>query len=247
MNPVHFSTLKYMAQSPAHYRHYEQHPKEATTNARVGTATHALVLGGAQPLVYPERRTGREWQEFQTQNAGRLILYPREMEDAQRRAESVCNNKDAMDVLSGEIEKEFAWQYRERAVSSRPDAISDDHVADLKCTTCAAPNIFQWQVKKMYYHAQLNFYAFGRLAVGGIFPARNYLVAVEGAPVYMTAVYCLDDKSQAEGRKLWSSWFARLLECEATGKWPGYALGIADLQVPFLTTASDDDDDLVDW
>lgn len=64
--PLHFSRLKLMAQSPAHFkRGYRTDTRPLT----FGTTVHALVLGG-EIIVYDGERTGSGWAAFKAIVAG---------------------------------------------------------------------------------------------------------------------------------------------------------------------------------
>ncbi|MEM9194841.1 MAG: PD-(D/E)XK nuclease-like domain-containing protein [Myxococcota bacterium] len=62
MDELHFTRLKLMARSPAHYAAY-QDLTEPTAAMRLGTAVHALALGG-DLIRYDGERKGNAWQSF---------------------------------------------------------------------------------------------------------------------------------------------------------------------------------------
>jgi hypothetical protein len=68
IEPVHFSRLKLMQLSPAHYRAAEDRDEE-TPAKRMGTLVHALVLGG-ELIVYDGERRGNAWRAFERLVAG---------------------------------------------------------------------------------------------------------------------------------------------------------------------------------
>lgn len=63
---VHYSRLKLMSLSPAHYAAYE---REQTPAMRIGTLVHALALGG-EVIVYDGERRGAAWTAFSALVAG---------------------------------------------------------------------------------------------------------------------------------------------------------------------------------
>lgn len=63
---LHFSRLKLMALSPAHYKHAH---REETRALGMGTAVHTLVLGG-EVIVYEGERKGSAWASFKALIAG---------------------------------------------------------------------------------------------------------------------------------------------------------------------------------
>jgi len=66
--PVHFSRLKLLAQSPAHYRVGHAARKE-TAAMRFGTAVHVLALRG-EIVVFDGERAGNRWAAFKELVAG---------------------------------------------------------------------------------------------------------------------------------------------------------------------------------
>jgi hypothetical protein len=110
--PQRYSALKHMGQSPAHARHaLLRGGGEQTLARRLGSGTHALLLGGkvqvssglasdnvaagvkaiiagAEIRVYPGAvRNGNKWRDFARDNDGHVILLEREHEQALKIAE----------------------------------------------------------------------------------------------------------------------------------------------------------------
>lgn len=68
LEAVHFSRLKLMALSPAHYLAAAERDEE-TPAKRMGTLVHARSLGG-ELVVYDGERTGNAWKHFKALAAG---------------------------------------------------------------------------------------------------------------------------------------------------------------------------------
>ncbi|HTQ44502.1 MAG TPA: hypothetical protein VMI75_17190, partial [Polyangiaceae bacterium] len=67
-DPLHFSALRCMSKSPAHYRAAVLSPREPTYAMRLGTAIHAVVL--EQPyVVHDGTRRGKQWEAAQASAA----------------------------------------------------------------------------------------------------------------------------------------------------------------------------------
>lgn len=66
LEPVHFSRLKLMAQSPAHYA---ARPHVETRSVSLGAAIHTLALGG-DLIVYDGERRGLDWAGFKAVSEG---------------------------------------------------------------------------------------------------------------------------------------------------------------------------------
>jgi len=101
IDAVNNSSLKAMAKSPKHYRHYRDNPEDpdkTPSDAMVlGTAVHAAVLepdrlpldfviwsGPTLPaghvVWHGGNRRGKAWEEFKAANVGRDILTPKEVD-----------------------------------------------------------------------------------------------------------------------------------------------------------------------
>ena len=228
--PIRFSNLKRMADSPRHYQWAINHPFEASRTMRIGTIAHALILGESTPLaVYDGTRRGKEWDAFKAAHEGREIVSPAEYDAARPIAEAVRNDADATRVLDGVHEEHIAWEYCGRAASSRPDVRGATFVTDLKTTRSAHPGRFGRDAYWRGYHAQLAFY---QMACG--LPARSpcYIVAVENVAPYCVTVFRADQAAIDAGHMQCRAWFERLLVCEASDHWPGYASGIQSFGLP---------------
>lgn len=89
--PLHFSALKLMAMSPAHYK---AGPQRDTRAMSFGTLVHALILGG-EVVVYDGERKGAGWHAFKALVAGE----PFYVYDGPRRGKAWQEAKDMADGL----------------------------------------------------------------------------------------------------------------------------------------------------
>lgn len=237
MKPVHFSTLKWMAKSPAHYRYYSENPPKPSPAMMLGTAVHAAVLSDWRGMVIWEGpRRGKVWESFQAEHAGKDIITTEEFELARRIADAVLENDHVDRLLSRNlvVEEEVLFQIGDRACSVRPDAFCEDYVVELKTTADANPAKFPYLAQRMGYHAQLAWQMDGiwRGFFNAWSPKRAYIIAVETKPPFVVQVFELTPFAIDYGRKLYSLWFEQLLNCERSGVWPGYLAGIAPLEGP---------------
>jgi hypothetical protein len=232
IDPVRFSRLKWMAESPAHYA--ANAPKTGTHIAK-GSAVDGLILGTCEVCCYPGPvRRGKEWDAFQVANSDKLIVTKKELAAAEGMRASVLANEHATRVLAGARQKEVFWQYLGRDCVSHIDVVADDYsfVTDLKSARTSNPNRFRWQALKLGYHAQLAFYRLAVEAATGIKPRTAYIVAVESVYPYVTTVMRVTDKALELGERQARLWFETLLTCEKSNFWPGYAQGIVELDAP---------------
>ena len=231
--PLHWSQLKHMARSPAHYRYFADNPPRATAPMLLGTDVHALVLGGPAPLVFDgKRRQGKAWDAFDEANPDAEIVTLPEHELAQRIAMAVMRDDAAMRALDGRHEYVLEWTIAGRRCAGRADVLSATMLADLKTGADVNPERFYWQAQKMHYFGQLGWYRDGIEAAGLPVPNVAALVCVETKPPHPVVVFELTANALDMGRKFARGLFERLRVCEESNAWPGYALGPVALDVP---------------
>ena len=238
MRPIHFSTLKKMALSPAHYRACEAEPFEATRAMRLGTIAHHIVLGpsNVKPLVRwrDGERKGSAWKAFAEANDGAEIVTDTEWEEAEPMAAAVMANEHARRLIEGSrTEVPMSWTSGGIPCATRGmDVVGPRHMADLKFTSCAEPAAFMRHATKLLYPQQMGFYQEGceqnRIDVsGGIF-----LIAVESKVPYPVTVLRMTDPVLAHGRKSIALWIERLRSCLESDFWPGYTQAVLDFELP---------------
>lgn len=239
MRPVHFSDLKQMAKSPAHYLYSVEHGVEETRAMRIGSAVHAMILGGTFHLYEGERR-GKAWAEFRDAHRdGATIITSSEHDDARAIADAVLASPEAAEILSGprETEKPIEWTWLGRACAGRLDLVKPDLVADLKITSSAELDRFAAHAVRMGWHAQLPWYqrGLGRDPV----KSRSVLIAVEDRAPNAVTVRELTERAADAGDRLCRLWMERVIGCEAASAWPGYAQTVVPLDLPAWADADD--------
>ena len=232
MTPIRFSALKYFAKSAAHYRHYCDNPPEQSRPMRLGSAVDALRFGYQRVAVSEcATRRGKAWDVFAEDNADAILLTPSENDVVLGMVRSLSANPEACRLLQGATQERIEWTMAGRLCSGTPDAAGDS-VTDLKTTRNAHPIFFQYDARKMAYHAQLDWYMNGLELSGRPKPRTAHIVAVENVAPYVVTIFQVSERALLEGRKLWSSWFEQLLVCEASNVWPGYAQAVTQFDVP---------------
>lgn len=236
-NRVHFSRLKLLSRSPAHYLAAQG---KNTYAMERGSALHSLILGGAEVIAYPgKQRRGKDWESFKADHPGAIILTRTESSKTFAMAASVRSHKLAMSVLEGQHEVEVDWTFLGRDCQSHVDVIGADYVTELKSTADAQPDRFNWHARRMWYLAQLAFYDSAVRTKGLCQPKAHYIVAVESAPPFVVEVFKCTERAIEHGHKTIRLWFERLLSCESARTWPGYCQSIVPLDVP------EEEDDLI--
>jgi hypothetical protein len=231
--PVRFSRLKRMAQSALHYWQSCQYDDDDTLARRIGRGVHAILF--SQPLVvWPKRRQGKAWEEFEATNSGKEILNASEHAQALATATSIRRHPVASRLLfNGTVlERTISWTIQGRACSGTPDAVGAKHLADLKTARTTEPDRFTRQATWMSYHAQLAWYQDALEIAGMGRPEECYIIAVESAAPYAVTVLRLTERALDQGRRLNRLWWERLMVCEASNAWPAYVSSVVDFDVP---------------
>lgn len=233
--PVRFSTLKKLAQSPAHYRDaLEPHDDGDSLALRLGSGVHALLLGGAEVVVWTGKvRTGKAWDEFQEIHAGKIILNQRESDEARGIADAVFAHADAYRILTDgtKLEERITAELDGRAIVGRPDAYGPCHVVDLKTSRNSAPAKFLRDAQWRGYHAQLAWYGDLLGLAGKARVTDHFIVAVETSRPYCVVVYQAAPHAIDLGRRQYRLWWEQLRACEDSDAWPGYATGVVPWDV----------------
>jgi len=231
---LHCSGLKMLDVSAASYKYGEQ--RETPSMSR-GTAAHMAILEPARfveesVLFAGKVRNGKAWDEFQSANAGKLILNAREMAECERISSAVRGSAMAADVLrGGACEQAIFWSMFGLQFKGLVDHLRTDQIADLKTTKSAAPAEFARQAWSLRLHVQASMYVDGIKAITGMaLPYR--IVAVEAAYPHIVQVYEVSEELLERGRSDLRRWLSLYHECSASGRWPGYSTGPLVLQLP---------------
>jgi exodeoxyribonuclease VIII len=234
---VHFSTLKLMAKSPAHYHHAYENGTNSNAAMNLGTAIHSYVFEkGAGVVTFPGKdRRAKEWAPFKSANASKTIITLEEAVEVQAILASLKKHERAMELLTGATETSFGWEIAGRACRGTTDVFVNhgiNRVVDLKSTTDAHPYRFQRTAERLGYFAQLPWYMTGARQAGlGDFD-EAFIVAVETKPPYVVQTFQVAPHALELGERMWRAWFERLLVCEASNAWPGYQETDALLDMP---------------
>ena len=226
-DPLHFTNLRNIARSPAHYLASIYEPRESSTAMRFGQIVHAVLF--RQPYhIWAGDRRGKQWDAFAAQHLHELIVTESEFTRAMRCCDAIGNNPLATPLLVGAHEVDRTWTTLGRASAGRIDVLGDTFVTELKTTSSAEPYQFIRGALRLCYHAQLAWYLDGV----GMSDKPAHIVAVEVAPPFAVSVFTLTPRALEAGRKLYRLWLERLLVCESANEWPSYCQSIVAFDVP---------------
>lgn len=241
-DPVHFSDLKCMALSPAHYKASVSRRWESTRVMRLGTIGHHIVLGPhrTKPLIKysGDERKGNGWKEFEratlAAHPGAEIVTATEWAAAEPMAAAVLADPIAREVLQDTC-REVGVVWKSGGIECETDgidAVGNGYLLDLKFTSCTEPDNFSRHAIKNNWHAQLAFYEEAANSRGLATGRGLLLIGVEPEPPYAVTVMRLTEAVADHGRRLCAKWLERLAVCRAEDHWPAYAQRVVDLEAP---------------
>lgn len=247
-DPVNWSSLRAMRQSPKHYLHALKSPREDTEALLLGRVTHCMVYEGDQlaSRYAPEPRFNRTMKDEtaiakgydggkeaaeqfaeRCKSLGLEVVKADLFERASQMTKALLSDPEASPLLVGGYSEQLVtWTDAATGIECRGriDHI-DGRLSDLKTARCVEPRIFASQAVRLGYHAQLAFYADGLAANGIVLDEPPALIAVESEPPHDVAVFEFTAADLAAGRAVYRACLTRLAECRATDKWPGVAGG----------------------
>lgn len=228
--PVRFSRLKLIGRSPQHYLGMTV---RQTQSIERGTATHSLLLGGKRIIGYPGKvRRGKDWEQFKEFNYDAEILTMKDYDRANRMAESVMRNAQAMSVLKGSREVELGWKIGDRQCGGRVDVIGSTYSTELKTGVTSDPRRFMWMALRMGYPAQVAWYRNG-IKLAGLGEKKDaFVVMVEQEAPHVVTTFQVTPRALEQGERQWRGWFEMLMNCERSNAWPGYSEAMVPLDVP---------------
>lgn len=252
---LNYSGLRELLKSPLHYRQYLDRPREETKALRVGSATHALALQGAEayaagfaiaPDVDKRTKDGREaWAAFASENAGKTILTAEEGETVRAVALAARDAMVALGIVGIFAEHMLTADYNGVPLKAAIDLVARDRdgnlvLVDLKTTEDASPRGFLNSVRSYRYNLQAHVYRTVYALAGameGPIPPRFLFLAVEKESLATAwyeigpglAAYAVEDFER--GVKLYD-------ECRALDSWPGYSQDPQVLDIGSTPTAA---------
>lgn len=245
---VHFSELKAMAKSPAHYVTACKGARAVTRPMTIGAVADCIVFGDRGYGVYPGKvRNGREWDAWQAANPGLIHCIQSELDDAHGAADAVLSDPVAQSILKADdVEYQVCAQWEAYGLQCAAGIVGerggydcigmatplmaemvpgirpgDSFVADMKITSSTEPYDLSVHAWKMLWHSQLAWYVDGIAANGGRCD-QALIIAAESSEPHNVTVLLVPPDLLEEGRKSIALWAEKLRACDKTGRFPGY-------------------------
>jgi exodeoxyribonuclease VIII len=228
--------LKGLRRSPQHFLHYLQHPKssEALT---LGIAGHTATLEPerfASDFAVWDRRTesgrlgprnGKWWDAFRMENKGKTVLNPDQAAVCKALSKAVRHDATAGKYLeSGDPEVTLEWSIDGRMRKGRVDWLmsyeGEPYIVGLKTARDCSHFAFGNQAARLGYHLQWAWYHDGFQVSTGRQPQLIEIVVESEAP-HAVATYRIPQDIILQGRDEYNTLLRLLLQCEASGEWPG--------------------------
>ncbi|RME56034.1 hypothetical protein D6779_11355 [Candidatus Parcubacteria bacterium] len=202
--------------------------KEPSAAMDLGTAVHALVLEPDKDLIAVAPKINRrtkagkeEWEAFQREADGKVILSQDDYNKACAMCDSVISHPVAADLFSeGKAEQSILWTDTETGepCKARLDWLRNDRiVVDLKTARSASPGAFSRATFDLKYHWQCSWYSMAADADDFFF------VVVESEAPYICEVYRLTDEAKEVGRSEVMAALEKYHACRIFDHWPGYS------------------------
>jgi hypothetical protein len=246
-NRLHWSDLREIAKSPAHYRYAVEHPKDTTRAMRVGAGLDALIFRQKRVICYPgAQRRGKEWEHFERLNRDAIILIESEHGEAMGAAQAVLDDPVARPLLQGGTQVVSQWEYLGVPCAAGVegerggfDVLNHQYIADVKGTSCTEPGEFSRHAWNMMYPQQLEFYKNSNDVIKrGI--KRSILIGVEMAPPHVVTVLEIPEQLQEIAAKSVHMLVEKYKACEESGQWPGYVQQPVELTLPAWMQGEDE-------
>ena len=216
--------------TPAHYKAYKDGliRRVESKAFTIGTLCHTAIL---EPdllddayVVKPSeidfrRKEGKAWKD---QNEGRLIIDESDDSMLHSIRDNISSHKYASKLVKNGLHEVsvFATHRSGLPVKGRLDILGrenpGEYVADVKTCEAADMQSFSSTIFRYNYHVQAAMYCM--LAE----VEKFFFICVEKTPPYAIAVYQLDDRALALGRRNLNRALETIASCEEKDEWPSY-------------------------
>lgn len=232
------SGMKVFLESPAQYNYdyiiEPNLPKDVETIEKtskalaIGRAVHLFAL---EPHLFNEqfylfeddgnlpRKGSAKAAELLQTAAGRTVIKPGDLDDAQAMADSLSRHPLLQDLKKASIEHSIFWEsgVLNAPLRARPDFYTDDFIADIKTT--ASFEDFERYFKKNGYarQAAMQIDALNKLTGK---TREFFFIVVQKKPPYFVAQYQIDPFDLMDARLEYTQIASEYAECLLYNEWP---------------------------
>lgn len=232
---------------PALFRWERDHPSPPKRVFDFGHAAHAEVLGvaGTYAVIPDDLLASNGAASTAAAKAfiadctasGVAVIKSSEAEQVWAMADAIRGNADVMRLMGpGRAEVAMLWADADTGVELRckVDWLPDDRstLVDYKTAVSAGPAWFRRHYTEFGYHQQAAWYIDAAIALGLHDDPDFVFLVQQKTPPYLVQPYRLSVAALAAGRELNRRAIRIFADCTATGVWPGYAGGVATVDLP---------------
>lgn len=240
---ISFTGFKHFLQSPRHYRHFRDNPKDSTDSQILGQVVHALTL---EPdtvatrfalIEGPMNKNPWKQQKDEAEAKGLICVGGTNRAKALGMAEAIMKHPEASHLVKTGVKEisGFAKHPTHGALwKCRPDIWHEEtaSIADIKYIDDASEDGFLRQVLRMKYQFQSAWYLDVWAQLMGKPLTKFIHICVEEEAPHEVQLHALSDHDLEACRPLINAKMALVAECERTGVWPGYKAGIRPMILP---------------
>lgn len=240
IDAINASMLKPHAVSPRHAK-WKAGEDQDTAALSLGRVVHTAMLEpdrfaseyAVAPKVDRRTKAGKQrWAEFQAESEGRIVVTAEEHRLAcviSTQAYRVPHIADLLAVDEGEREVTVVQTEPEHGLlcKARPDIVRrwDNRLAIVDVKTTSAQNLLPHtlsrDIHRFGYHIQAAWYMDLWAMATGESPDAFVLLFCQTNNDMDVAAYELDEDSIEQGRREARRYLKRIVECRASGSWPG--------------------------
>ena len=244
------SSIRYMLQSPAHWKAHDETPSESTPQMQFGTVVHAMILEPhtindvvrVLPADAPDKRSnaGKAWHaDFAS--GGHIIMSADDYARAAGARTALLAHPAARLLDGARVEVSMFWDSAYGApCKARADILAQDceFVLDVKTTRDASPQEFMRSMWNFRYDIQAAWYIDAVAEVLGHKPSSFVIAAVEVEPPHGVMFYRIEDHALEIARRDIAHALYEYVLARESGVWHGYTTEIMPLSLPAWAKSS---------
>lgn len=245
---VNSSSLVKMTKSALAFKNTFWGPQREETQAmKFGTLLHSALLEGSKFLEQycpwedfgDLRKTENKVKktQFELENAGKIFITQKELDDIQKMIDAVVDHKDAFALLKNgmtEVSGYFTCEKTGIKQRIRPDFVADhlNVLVDVKTTKDLSADEFSKSIWNYRYDFQMAMYSEGIKRINGKRPDSHAWIAIEKGDNIDVAVYIADEGLLSKGESDYNYCMDRLAKAIKTGTYDKYQPGMQQIGLP---------------